>query len=198
MNTMFKKFATGTAALALMTTVFASTTMAADTTTTITPGDFKTSEITVSPFKDSTSGTAVDISAGLKLTGTTQTLTTAIDVFDIIDASGSGSGWKVNVSATQFSQGGTTPNLLTTGALKLTSSPTITALDDNSDAAANIVKAQPASIDGSDVKLLSAPAGEGQGSYQVAALPLELTLKPSEVYAGTYNSTVTVTLTTGP
>jgi len=48
------------------------------------------------------------------------------------------------------------------------------------------------------INILSAPVDEGMGTYTVSMLPMTLTLKPATTYAGTYTSTVTQTLTSGP
>lgn len=185
MTTMFKKFATGTAALALMTTVFASTTMAADTgvNSTITGGDLKLSEISATAF------------AGLTLDGKIQNDSTAtIQPFTVTDARGTGTGWDVSISATPFTNSAApkalSPNTLTIAA------PAVTA-GEGSSSAADLTKLDGA-IDNGQVKMLTAEANEGMGTYEVAAIPMSLNLKPSEVYAGTYSTTVSVTLTNGP
>jgi len=51
---------------------------------------------------------------------------------------------------------------------------------------------------GLGINILSAPVDEGMGTYTVSMLPMTLTLLPATTYAGTYTSTVTQTLTSGP
>lgn len=48
------------------------------------------------------------------------------------------------------------------------------------------------------INILSAPIDGGMGTYTVSMLPMTLTLLPATTYAGTYTSTVTQTLTSGP
>ena len=194
MNTIFKKVATGTAVLALSTTVFAGATFAAGTSSVIDSGTLKMDAITVTDFK------------AITLDGTTQEVSASIETFTITDATGFGAGWKVTANASQFSQNPEGPplgaNPLSIGSLVLDESPTINKIDTNSDDPTKITKSgRLMAIDSATSAtqtILSAPVGEGMGSYKVDEIPMTLTLKPSEVYEGTYSSTITVTLTATP
>lgn len=185
MTTMFKKFATGTAALVLMTTAFTTAAMAEDVTTTITG----TGSVALSSVSASSFATAVT------LDGTTQTVTgAAIGTFDVTDARGTGAGWNVAVSATPFAQVG--GKSLSPGSLTLTA-PVVGFLDPNSSPLDTLTPLG-GTIDGGSVKVLSAAVDGGMGGYRIDPMAMQLELKPKEVYAGTYTSTVTVALTTGP
>ena len=136
--------------------------------------------------------------ADVTLDGTAHTTQATVGTYDVIDATGSGSGWKVQAQASQFSTGGATPILLATGSLKLEAS-TVAANNATSGAVPTIVSG-PYTIDsGSAVKIASAAVGAGMGSYKFTPPANALTLSiPSSAYAGTYNSTVTVSVVTGP
>lgn len=187
MTTIFKKFATGTAVLALMTTVFATGAMAEEVQTTITGGTMTISTVSASSFAEA-----------ITLDGSTQTVTGAgINTFDVTDARGTGAGWNVAVSATAFSHD-TNSKTLSPGSLTLTA-PSVSLIDPNSSPIDTVTPAG-GTIDGGSVTVLSAAADvdAGMGSYTISPMAMSLELKPKEVYAGTYTSTVTVALTTGP
>jgi hypothetical protein len=183
MNSIIKKLVAGTAVLALSTTVFASASLAADSSTTILGGTVGISPVETGQFN------------GITLNGTTQKVQAQINTFDITDARGTGEGWNVTVSASPFTS---LKNTLDANALNLTA-PIVSKIDLGSSELSTIT-ASPGIIDNgiAPVKVLSAAADGGMGSFRVATIPMELTLKPHEVYAGTYTSTITATLTTGP
>jgi hypothetical protein len=140
--------------------------------------------------------------AGVTLSGATQTLTTNFNDWRVSDARGSGAGWNVTIGASQFSDGagGTLP----ASSLRL-KAPAITAVDLlNLAAVPSLQGTPPWTIDaGSAVKVVSAAVGAGQGEWNfdhanlVASKDLELTI-PANAAAGTYTSTITSTLATGP
>ncbi|WP_017381812.1 WxL domain-containing protein [Paenisporosarcina sp. TG-14] len=182
MNSIFKKLVTGTAVLALLMTAFASASLAA--TSEVTGGSLGDSGITATNFE------------AVTLDGTTQTVTAQINSFTITDATGSGAGWNVSVAATQFMDGtGLKP--LAAGALGL-AAPAVTLVEDNSDPISTITTSSGIIDNGVAVEILSAALNGGKGSYSIASIPMTLTLMPKEVYAGTYTSTITTSLTTGP
>jgi len=188
MNSIFNKLVTGTAVLALSITVFASNSMAAETgvNAQITGTDLTLSVIEATAFD------------AVTLDGTIQTGTGAlINSFNVTDARGTGAGWDVAVSSTQFTNPATT-TVLSAGSLTL-GAPNVTE-GDGSSAASDIVS-EGGNIDNdaaTPVTILSAGTDEGMGSFTVDSIPMTLTLLPKEVYAGTYTSTVTVAFTAGP
>ena len=188
MTTVFKKFATGSAVLALMTTVFATGALAddSDVTTNITG----TESVVLTPIAASSFGAAVT------LDGTTQTVTgAAIGTFDVTDARGTGAGWDIAVSATPFLHD-TNGKSLSPGSLTL-DAPVVEVNDSNSSPTTSVATLGGA-IDNGAVTILSAGTDGGMGGYTISPMAMELELKPKEVYEGTYTSTVTVALTTGP
>lgn len=184
MTTMFKKFATGSAALALTVTVFAGTTLAAETgvNSTITGGELKLSAISATAFEETL------------LDGKIQNSTASIQPFTVTDARGTGTGWDVSITATAFTNP-EAPKALSANTLTI-AEPTVSE-GEGSSLAANLAKLGGA-IDNGPVKVLTAATAEGMGTFEVDAIPMTLNLKPSEVYAGTYSTTVSVTLTNGP
>ncbi|QBP41962.1 WxL domain-containing protein [Paenisporosarcina antarctica] len=186
MNSIFKKLVTGTAVLALSMTAFASASLATDSSTEITG----TSLPTLSPVVTSSFNS-------ITLDGKTQVVTAKINTFDVTDATGTGNGWNVTVSATQFTQAAGA-NPLATGALSL-AAPVVNEKELGSSNFANITKSTVGLIDVvTPLTLLTALAGEGMGTYTVSDIPMTLTLLPKEVYAGTYTSTITTTIESGP
>jgi len=187
MTTMFKKFATGTAALALMTTVFASTTLAAEgTSTTEIKG---TESVTLTGVSTSNFDT-------VQLDGTTQTTTAKLDITSIIDARGTGDGWNVTVKAAPLSQG-ENGNVLSENKLTL-ALPAVQKVDVGSSEVSTITT-KGGNIDNANgVNILTAQDNGGMGSFTIDPIPMTLTLLPKEVFAGNYSTTVSVELTAGP
>lgn len=141
--------------------------------------------VTYSPFKDIT------------LNGQDQnTVSNGGNYATVLDASGTGTGWNVTVQATPLFNNAKSdtiagPNI---GTLAASSSCGTTGFSCRGNAA----PAGSGIIDSSAgaVKVLSAPAGAGMGQYQVTLGSLSATI-PANVYAGTYSTTITVTLIGG-
>ena len=131
----------------------------------------------------------------VQLNGQIQTTNATVSAFSVVDATGSGSGWNVMVKASQFA---TADNAFTLPENSLgIATPTVTAAEGASDVS-TITKANGKIDNVTGVKILSAAVNGGMGTYNVDANNLALTLNPKDVKAGTYISTVTVTVTTGP
>jgi hypothetical protein len=136
----------------------------------------------------------VDDFADITLNGTALTTTATMETFTVTDSRGTGVGWNVTVQATQFMSGGHT---LPLGSVSMPqpnvakSTPQSTALP--------AIMSGPYAIDGiSAVKIASAAAdGSGEGSYIFTPGLLTLSV-PASTYAGTYTSTVTVSVISGP
>ncbi len=172
-------------AAAMLTTALAPAAMAADdTSVAVTGGTLSITNPLVANF------TAVT------LNGAPQTTAATMDGFSVTDGRGTGVGWNVTVQATQFSGGVTPTRTLGTGSLSLLA-PTVAAANTTSSAPPTMT-AGPYAIDGSTVKIASAAAAAGMGTYdftQGGALSLAI---PASAYAATYTSTVTVSVVTGP
>ena len=135
------------------------------------------------------------------LTGVNQALTAAQPI-DIGDATGSGAGWNITATSTQFS--GTGSITLPDTAVAITSAPATPTCDASSTctpatAAAGVTypytlpaatTAPPAT------KMFSATAGTGLGD-QTLTPTWTLTI-PSDAKAGTYTSTWTLSIVSGP
>lgn len=145
---------------------------------------------------------------GITLNGAAQSTTATMSGFSVTDPRGTGLGWNITISASSFKEyaggeyvasgktlGASRFSMATATAAKVdaTSSdvPTMTAGTYTLDADAN--------SDGTSeaVKIASAGTDAGMGSYTVTPGQLSLSV-PANVYAKTYRSDVTVTLSTGP
>ncbi len=134
------------------------------------------------------------------LTGQTITNTASLDNFTATDATGSGAGWKITVQASAFTNGTAGQNL-PLGSLSL-AKPNVAA-DGTTSPLPSVLMADDTPIDvTSPVILASAAANEGMGEYvfdfDSSASDLTLTLPPATTYAGTYTSTITWTVVSGP
>jgi hypothetical protein len=167
------------------TTLLAGTAYAAASTAIINAGTLAISAPTVANF------------AGVTLDGTSKSTTAAMGTFTVTDARGSGAGWNVTVQATQMTTGGGTPKLLALGSISMPQ-PTVAKVAATSGAVPSLT-AGPYLIDvASPLKISSAAAdGTGMGSYLFTPGNLTLNL-PASVYAGTYTSTITVSIVAGP
>ena len=189
---MRNKLLVGTAVLAMAIGAPAGAAAATDNTSiTLGPG---TLSFSVAPTADDFPGTT--------LTGATQTITTNFNDWRVNDARGNGGGWNVTIAASQFSDGGS--NALPTSSLTL-KPPVVTKVDLLNLALPPLPQGIPPwTIDsGSAVKVESAQAGTGQGEWNFdhvnlsGSKDLSLTV-PADAAAGTYTSTITSTLSTGP
>jgi hypothetical protein len=150
-------------------------------------------DVAVNDVPGDSSGPATNGSVGATLTA--------------IDATGTARGWNISATATQFSTGGTNPLTLSANSLGVNGSSTAeadnTAPNDtastDSTAADDTVTPYPVSgIDGGSnpVVIYNAAAGSGMGTN---ALATDWWLKiPGNTYAGTYSSTITLQIASGP
>src|SRR5579862_5340166 len=131
------------------------------------------------------------------LNGANQTVT-ATQALDVSDATGSGAGWNITATSTTFTSGG---NTLPTTATTVQSAPT-TACDASSTytLATNSVSypyTLPAAASApAATKVFNAAAATGQGT-QTVTVTWQLAI-PSTTVAGTYTSTWTISLVSGP
>jgi hypothetical protein len=111
-------------------------------------------------------------------------------------------GWNVTVSASQFSTGGGSPSTLPTGSMTLATVPVPTTTLGNVSLPPIPVPLTSAIDGGSTQKMATAALAQGLGQWTFTSLnagggDLLLTVPPSAL-AGTYTSTITTTLATGP
>ena len=125
------------------------------------------------------------------LDGTDQTASYS-PVLGVVDARGTGAGWNLTISATDFSDGaGHTllPGTVTAAAQACHSGSSCTA-------ATSSGISYPLTITGTAAKLFNAAANTGLGKVDVT--PTIQVAIPGHAYAGTYSSTVTLAAATGP
>ena len=144
--------------------------------------------------------TPPNVSFSATLNGLDQTVTTT-QALDVGDATGSGTGWNITATSTTFTTGGGSPHLLSTSATSLSSTPT-----DACDASATCTLATnsvtypyvlpAASTAPTATKMYSAAANTGLGNQTVT--PTWRLSVPASTYAGTYTSTWTISLVSGP
>jgi hypothetical protein len=124
------------------------------------------------------------------LDGTEQTVNTSWNIANITDATGSGAGWNLSLTLSQFTEYTTSTSTYVTPSPKTLSTgvppvATTTALDTTS-----------------AVKLLDAAAGDGMGAYDIAAMTVKLTIMPKEAYVlpvgDAYETTGTLSLNSAP
>jgi hypothetical protein len=131
--------------------------------------------------------------AGVTLNGMAQTSAVRMGSFTVADATGMGSGWNMTVQATQMSA---TAHALALGSISMPQ-PTVATIDRTSGGVPTITLGPYLIDNASAVKIASADSGFGMGSYTFASGDLTLSI-PANAYAGTYATTVTVSVATGP
>lgn len=119
---------------------------------------------------------------------------------DVKDLRGTGGGWNLQITSTEFTTGGGTPHTLPTTATKITlalglcDSGTICVVPVSTILPPITVPAGPSAP--AAVKFFNATALTGMGDMTVT--PQFTLTVPSNSYAGTYTSTMTVTIAAGP
>jgi len=148
------------------------------------------------------------------LTGSDQTVGATLGAYVGQDTTGSGTGWNVTFQATQFACNAGTGACPTGGDTLPTSSllmaPPTVACNTGTSCAGRAgpptvsISSNTALDSGTAVKVASAASKKGMGSYTFTptnisgvSAPLSLAV-PSYAYASTYNSTLTVSIVSGP
>jgi hypothetical protein len=125
------------------------------------------------------------------LDGTDQTASYA-PLLGVVDARGSGAGWNLTISATNFSDGGghtLAPGTLTSVASACRAGSTCTG-------ATSSGITYPLTIGGTAAKFYNSALNTGLGKIDVT--PTIQVAVPGNAYAGTYTSTVTLAAVSGP
>ncbi|MFT8389960.1 MAG: WxL domain-containing protein [Sporolactobacillus sp.] len=138
----------------------------------------------------------------LQLDAKPHTLTASAGSFDVTDARGTGDGWHVTVAATQFTDS-STGDALPAGSLTLRQ-PTVSGVDGAE--TTGITISAPGTVDttpGNEVPVASAAVGSGLGEYtfnQDSSMGNDgATLAIGDnTKAGSFGSTLTYKVTTGP
>jgi hypothetical protein len=171
-----------------------------------------------SPVQAATSNTSITLGAGTldyttpfstgnfpntTLNGLPQLVHANVNPWTVTDARGSLlNGWNVTVSASQFATSGGSPNTLPTGSMTLATVPVPSTAVGNVSLPPVPVPLAAAIDGGSAQKIATSAIGQGLGGWTFTPLnagggDLALIVPPSAV-AGTYTSTITTTLSTGP
>ncbi len=145
-------------------------------------------------FINSTPGS---VSFAGTLTGVDQSLSTT-QAFDVGDATGSGAGWNITATSTTFTSGGHT---LATGATTVQTAPTDACDSGVTCTLATNGTTYPYSLPAAATaptatKLVDTAAGTGMGDQTVT--PTWKLSVPGNTLAGTYTSTWTLSLVSGP
>ncbi len=137
-------------------------------------------------------------SFGVTLDGTDQTGTYTVPA-TVTDSRGTGAGWNLTLTSTQFSTGGPTPSTLSTGASSLTG-VTNACVSGTCTAPTNAITypvAVPAgTVAPAAVKYFNAAASTGKGKF--TNTPSVDVSVPANSDAGTYTSTLTLAAVSGP
>ncbi len=188
---MFKKSAMIIAATSIVFTGSV-TALAADT---------KTSDISTEFQGGSLELSGAPIVGGfgdIQLDGTKLDKLSSLEGFTITDATGTGSGWTVELSASQFENELEGRQLTST--LNLQGGVHLEAGEGSSDLDTISKPDGVEAMNFFDGIILSAGVNGGMGQYTVSFDEDALNLKvdPKDAFAGTYKSTITVELTSGP
>lgn len=141
-----------------------------------------------------------NVSFSATLNGKDQTVTSAQPI-DISDATGSGAGWNVTATSTTFTAGGHT---LGTGATTIASGPSAVCDAGSTCSTASVNGAQvafpytlPAGATApTATKMFDASLNTGMGNQTIT--PTWSLAVPATAYAGSYTSTWTISLVSGP
>lgn len=134
------------------------------------------------------------------LNGLNQTVT-ASQALDVSDATGSGAGWDITATSTTFSTGGGTPILLSTTSTTITSTPTVACDAGSTCVTATNGVSYPYTLPAAGTaptatKMFNAAANTGEGN-QTVSVTWSLAV-PATAQPGTYTSTWTISLASGP
>jgi WxL domain surface cell wall-binding len=137
---------------------------------------------------------SVDDFASVTLNGAAQSTTAGMGTFDVTDARGTGVGWNVTVQADQFDSG---THTLPMDSISMPA-PSVGKIAATSGSVPSIISG-PYHIDNASAVKIASAAGDGTGMGSYRFTPDVLTLSvPANAYAGTYTSTVTVSVNSGP
>jgi len=180
----------GFAALAAAVVVGAVAPAAANAATATATGTVSGSALSVS------TSAAPSFSANLDSGDVTATYSVALAT---VDTRGTGVGWNETITSTQFTTGGGSPQTLATNASTVTgvtsacSSGTCT---NPTNAIAYPVAVPAAATAPAAVKFFNAAANSGLGKFTIT--PAVSVFVPQNTLAGTYTSTLTISIVSGP
>ena len=153
------------------------------------------STLTTTATVTGTAGVSMNVPATASFTdtldGTDQTVSYSSQL-GVVDARGTGGGWNLQISATNFSDG--SGHTLLPGTVSAASQACHSGSSCTS--ATNSGVTLPLTVTGTAAKFFNAAANTGLGKIDVT--PTVQVAVPGNAYAGTYTSTVTLAAATGP
>lgn len=118
----------------------------------------------------------------------------------LIDKRRNGAGWNLTVTSKTYSTGGAAPRTLSTAASRVTGASASCNAGNSCTAPTNLVAypfVLPAgAVAPAPIKLFNAALGTGEGKFTVT--PTINVALPANAYAGTYHTTITLALVSGP
>lgn len=161
------------------------------------PADAATGTANLSAGSLAFVSTPPDVTFTATLNGTDQN-PTATQALDVGDATGSGTGWNITATSTTFTSGSHT---LSTSATSVASAPSVGCDTGVTCTTATTSVTYPYSLPAAGTaptatKLFNATANTGMGNQTVT--PTWKLAVPANTYAGTYTSTWTISLVSGP
>ena len=146
-----------------------------------------------------TESNATTPAPSVTLDGTDQTATYSLTI-TVTDATGSGNGWNLTITSTTFTTGGGSPYTLSTTASHITgvtsSCVANTTCTNPTNALTYPIGVPAAGTAPTAVKIFKAAADTGLGTFTVT--PSVAIAVPADTYAGSYSSTVTLAIVSGP
>jgi hypothetical protein len=118
-----------------------------------------------------------------------------------VDTTGTGAGWNLTITSTQFTTGGATPHTLLTNASNITGVTSACASGSCTNPTNAITYTTPVPVPAgatppTAVKFFNAAANTGLGSFTVT--PTVGVFVPAASFAGSFSSTLTVSIVSGP
>jgi hypothetical protein len=137
---------------------------------------------------------AISNFSGVTLNGTPQLTSLSIDPFTVVDATGSGDGWNVDLTIPDLSDG--SGHTIASSNISMTA-PVVTAASTSSMTSVTPVAITPGVGLATGDEIVTAAIGDGMGTYLVAPRILKLTI-PVTTIAGTYVTDATIATVDGP
>ncbi|MBA2283929.1 MAG: WxL domain-containing protein [Ktedonobacteraceae bacterium] len=147
-----------------------------------------------------TETTATTQAPSATLAGVDQAVTYTIPI-TLTDLRGTGAGWNLTITSTQFTTGGGTPHLLDTSASHITGVTSAHVGTDGYTDPTNSITYAPLLVPAGTtaptaVKFFNAALTTGLGTFTVT--PTVSIALPANTFAGSYTSTVTLAVVSGP
>jgi hypothetical protein len=129
--------------------------------------------------------------APVTLTGVETITSVSIDPFSVVDATGSGAGWNVTLTVSDLVNGASV-----IPASSMTMPAPVVAPADGASMTGVVAHASAGNL-ASGEKIVTASAGNGDGTYLVSPSILTVTI-PANAVAGTYGGSATISVVSGP